>query len=148
MAEIEPAASGRDYRVRRFGRDPETAELLIGLIARGEKTATFTSPWLFEADPGKAPVAGGYTVVTDFSGRPQLLLRTVAVTTQRFDEITERESRHEGPAVRPLQAWRKVHWAYFERVLAPLGKAPSPDMPVTMERFELVCRSSAALGGA
>jgi uncharacterized protein YhfF len=42
--------------------------------------------------------------------------------------------------VRSLDAWRRVHQAFFERTLKPLGKTWSSGMPVTLERFEVVCR--------
>jgi uncharacterized protein YhfF len=43
--------------------------------------------------------------------------------------------------VRPIEAWREVHRRYFDRVLAPLGRAWALDMPVTLERFEVACRA-------
>jgi uncharacterized protein YhfF len=127
------------FRIRHFGQDARVADLLVNLIAVGEKTGTFTSPWLFEGNPNETPVLGGYTVVTDFFAKPKLLLRTTAVSTMRFDEISEVETSLDGPSVRPLAVWRRVHWAYFERSLAKLDRTPSLDMPVTFEKFEVVC---------
>ena len=128
-------------RIRYFGQDARVADLLVNLIAVGEKTGTFTSPWIFEGNRNETPVLGGYTVVTDIAGNPRLLLRTTAVRTMRFDEISEAETLVDGPAVRMLDVWRQVHWAYFERELASLNRTPSTDMPVTVEEFEVVCDS-------
>ena len=127
------------FRVRHFGQDTRVADLLAGLIAAGEKTGMFTSPWIFEGKPNETPMVGGYTVVTNFLAEPRLLLRTTAVSTMRFDEISEKETSVDGPAVRNLHVWRRVHWAYLGRELAKLDRKPSQDMPITIEKFEVVC---------
>jgi len=127
------------YRIRYFGTDAAVAKLLADLIRRGEKTVTFTTPWIYAHNRNATPVAGGYTIVTDFAGTPELILRTTGVKTMRFDEISERESQFEGPGARPLDAWQRIHWDYFSQVLAPIGKAPADEMPVTVEYFEVIC---------
>jgi len=38
----------------------------------------------------------------------------------------------------PLAEWRDVHWAFFSRRCAELGRVASLDMPVVCERFERV----------
>ncbi len=138
---ISPPPASDFFRVRHFGEDARVADLLVGLIASGQKTGTFTSPWLFEGKPNETPVVGGYTVVTNFLAEPRLLLRTTGVSTMHFDEISEKETSLDGPAVRNLDVWRRVHWAYFGRKLADLDRKPSPDMPITIEKFEVVCVS-------
>lgn len=127
------------FRVRHFGQDARVADLLADLVAAGKKTGTFTSPWLYAGKPNETPVVGGYTVVTNFLAEPRLILRTAAVRTMRFDEISEKETMVDGPAVRNLEVWRRVHWAYFSRELAKLDRIPSLDMPITIENFEVVC---------
>ncbi len=136
---IATPPSDRSYRVRHLGDNAAMAELLLNLILSGEKTVTFTSPWLFEGDQNLTPVAGGYTVLTDFEGRPGALLRTTSVKTLPFNEVTEADTQYEGPGARPLEAWRRIHWDFFTRVLELKGKAPTEDMPVTVEQFEVVC---------
>ena len=126
-------------RARRFGSTPEMSDLLLGLVLEGEKSITSTSPWLYDEDLQAAPVVGDYWVVMDGAGKPAAVLRTTEVTTLPMDQVTEQYSRYEGPSVRPIEAWRMVHWNFFTRVLAPLGKAPTAEMPVTLERFEIVC---------
>ena len=69
------------------------------------------------------------------------MLRTTEVKQTRFDAVTAEDSQYEGKPVRPIEAWRKVHRDFFDRVLQPLGKAWASDMPVTLERFEVVCRA-------
>jgi len=139
QGEMKSPPANDFFRVRHFGQDSRIADLLVSLISTGNKTGTFTSPWLFDGKPNETPVVGGYTVVTSFLAEPRLLLRTTAVNTMRFDEISEMETRVDGPAVRALDVWRRVHWAYFGRELEKLDRVPSLDMPVTVEEFEIVC---------
>lgn len=133
----EPA--DRPFRVRRFGGTPEMNDLLLGLVLAGEKTITSTSPWLYDDDLQAAPVVDDHWVVLDGAGRPGAVLRTTVVKTLPMDQVTGEDSQYEGPTVRSIEAWRKVHWNFFTRVLVPLEKAPTVDMPVTLERFEVVC---------
>ena len=143
--EIGESKQNQTIRVRYFGRTERTADLLLDLIRNGEKTVTFTSPWIYDGDPNATPVIGGYTVVTDFAGRPSLVLKTTEVYTKPFQAISEQDSQYEGPGARPLEAWRRIHWDFFTDVLAPSGRSPAEDMPVTVERFEVVCPKTRTL---
>lgn len=127
-------------RTRRFGDTPEMNDTLLALILQGEKSITALSPWVYAGDPVATPIPGGYSIVLDGKGAPRAVLRTTSLKTVSFDQVTADDSRYEGEGVRAIEAWRKVHWDYFTRKLAPLGKAPAQDMPVTLERFEVVCR--------
>lgn len=129
-------------RVRRFGDTEEMTSQLNALILSGEKTMTAYSPWLVSIDASKQSAEGGYSVLVDAVGAPQAILRTTSLRTLRFDTVTAEDSQYEGKPVRPLAAWQRVHKAYFERSLAPAGKAWAPDMPVTLELFEVVCGAS------
>jgi uncharacterized protein YhfF len=137
----EPPVDGF-YRVRNFGDNEAMATLLLDLITAGEKTVTFPIPWLYEGTRELTPTVGGYVVVTDFTGTPGALLRTTSITTRAFNEITEDYTRFEGPGARTLEAWRDIHWKFYTRVLKPRGRSPTHNMPVTAERFELVCTAS------
>jgi uncharacterized protein YhfF len=137
--ERERAPAPAFVRVRHFGDNAATAALILDLIRRGEKSVTFTTPALYAGRREVTPVVDDIVVVTDFAGRPGAVVRTTSVRTVAFNEVTEADSRYEGPPVRPLEAWRRVHWAYFTRELAPLGQAPSETLAVTIERFELLC---------
>jgi uncharacterized protein YhfF len=139
LAERAREAPPPFVRVRRFGDNAATAALILDLVRRGEKSVTFTTPALYAGRREVTPVVDDIVVVTDFEGRPGAVVRTTSVRTVPFNEVTEADSRYEGPPVRPLEAWRRVHWAFFTRELAPLGQAPSETLAVTIERFELLC---------
>ncbi|HUG03443.1 MAG TPA: ASCH domain-containing protein, partial [Steroidobacteraceae bacterium] len=109
----EPA--DRPLRARRFGSTPEMSDLLLGLVLAGEKTITSTSPWLYDGDLQAAPAPGDYWVVMDGVGEPSAVLRTTGVKTLPMNEVTQQDSQLEGPSVRSIEAWRKVHWKFFTR---------------------------------
>ena len=127
------------YRLRRFGNNAALADVLLNLIISGQKTGTYALPWLFEGDENLTPVAGGYSVVTDSDGKPRVLLLTTSLKTLPYNQITEEETQYEGPNARALEVWRQIHWPYFSRALELKGKTPTEEMPVTLERFEVVC---------
>jgi uncharacterized protein YhfF len=127
-------------RVRRFGDTAAMTSALHGLILSGEKTITATTPWLTAVDPSRRGFPGAFWVIVDAEGAPQGVLRTTEIKQARFDQVTEDDSQFEGKPVRPIEVWRQVHRDFFNRVLQPLGKSWSADMPVTLERFEVVCR--------
>jgi uncharacterized protein YhfF len=136
------AGAGADaaVRERRLGVTPESTNTMYSLILAGEKSMTTTSPWLYEADPALRPVVGGYSVLLDAEGRAAAVLRTTEVKELPFDRVTAEDSRYEGKPIRPLPAWRETHVRFFNRELKPLGREWSATMPVTLERFEVVCR--------
>lgn len=128
-------------RIRRFGDTDPMTDALNSLILSGEKTITATTPWLTTVDPSRRGFVGAYWVLVNPRGEPVGVLRTTEVKQTRFDAVTAEDSQYEGKPVRPIEAWRKVHQDFFNRVLQPLGKAWASDMPVTLERFEVVCRT-------
>ena len=131
---------GDFYRVRTFGRERQMSDGILRYIEAGEKTVTFTLPWTYTGDKNATPVVGGYSVVTDLAGAPRFILRTTAVKTLPYEKVSAEEAQYEGPGVRTQEDWRRVHWAFFTASLQPVGKTPALDMPVTVERFEVVCK--------
>ncbi len=135
------AAADAPLRLRRFGETRDASARLQALILSGEKTVTATTPWIYDADAAQRPEEGGWSLLLDADGRPAAVLRTTTVKTVPFGAVTADDSQYEGKPVRPIEAWREVHQRYFDRVLAPLGRRWSADMPVTLERFEVACRA-------
>jgi uncharacterized protein YhfF len=126
------------FQVWHFGNGPELADKLCGLVLEGRKTATAALVWEAEADPDTAPVPDGYSVVTDFGGTPQCVIRTTEIRTLPFDEVDADFAFDEGEGDRSLDHWRQVHWDYFAKRCVELGKVPDLKMPVICERFALL----------
>lgn len=139
LPEISTPPEDGYYRVRSIGGTPEATEIITKLILAGDKTGTFTSPWMYEGDQSITPVISGYSVLTDSTGTPRAVLRTTSLLTLPFNQITEKETALDGPAIRSLDVWQPIHVRFFTNELETRGKAFVEDMPVSVEKFEVVC---------
>ncbi len=139
LPQLDTAPADNFYRVRSIGSTPESTAIITRLILEGQKTGTFTSPWMYEGDRSITPVAGGYSVLLDETQSPRAVLKTTELMIVPFDQITEKETAIDGPAVRPLDVWRPIHVTFFTTELEARGKAFAQDMPVTVEKFEVMC---------
>jgi len=126
------------YQVWYFGLGSEDAKDLCNLVLQGVKTATASLPWEYEKKPEDAPVAGGYSVVTNYEGIPQCVIRTTELRVTPFNEVDAQFAFDEGEGDLSLDYWRKVHWNYFSRRCAEIHREPSETMLVNCERFQLL----------
>ena len=134
--------AGEPYQIWYFGNTPELAEELVGLMLAGKKRATTSLELEFRDKPEEAPVEGGYSVVTDFEGHPQCIVRTTEVRTIPYNEVDADLAFDEGEGDQSLDYWRGVHWEYFTRQCTEFGVHPSETMQVMCERFELLFPNS------
>jgi uncharacterized protein YhfF len=132
------AFQDKPYVVDSFGDSSRLADELGALVASGVKTATCGSLWEYEAEGIPIPEPGMITVVVDGKGLPLCIIETLEAVVQPFDAVDRRFAFEEGEGDRTLEYWRKVHWDYFSRTLAAIGRAPSGEMPLVCERFRLL----------
>jgi uncharacterized protein YhfF len=112
-----------------FGDNRELADLLLALVLEGKKRAT-----CWAASEGlKGTAVGKSMVVLDSVQQPRAVLRTVELTSRRFDEVDETFAFDEGEGDRSLRYWREAHQRYFTRL-----NQYSPNMLLWCERFELL----------
>ncbi len=133
-----PSLPATGYKTRTFGRSAEMADILLALIASGEKTGTFALAAEYQRDSSAQPFQGDHFVVTWFDGRPALVYRVTEVATVPFSGIGPEHVAVEGPNARQVDIWRKIHWPYWSGMLHEWGLEPSEDMPVIFQRFELL----------
>ena len=126
------------FQVWHFGLGHEDAAELCSLVLEGKKTATASLPWEYEGKHEDAPVLDGYSVVTDFEGNPQCVLRTTEIRVLPFNQVDAEFAFDEGEGDQSLDYWRQVHWDYFSRRCADMGKEPDTEMLVNCERFQLL----------
>ena len=136
-----------DYEVRWIGLDDETTEQVLELIASGDKTGTFTLPWIVERTGQPQPQAGRCIVLIDYRGAPRLLVRLTRVEQVAFGDVTERDTAIDGSPVRALATWKPLHTRYWNDLLRPFGLRVSDDMPVLVEAFELCYEAGQAATG-
>jgi uncharacterized protein YhfF len=125
-------------QVWHFGDGEALARELADLVLHGRKRATAGLLWDAEDDPNATPVPGGYSLVTDFAGAPLMILRTSQVETRRFGDVDAGFAAAEAEGDGSLASWRAGHWDYFSRRCEAIGRVPSEDMPVLLERFDLI----------
>jgi uncharacterized protein YhfF len=134
------AASAADatYTAWQFGYGVEQGDRLLECVLSGPKRATAGALWAYEAEGEAVPVVGDFSVLLDGHGVARCIIRTTSVAVVPFDEVDAAFAYDEGEGDRSLEYWRDVHWEYFTRELASLGRAATPAMPVVCERFEIV----------
>ncbi len=131
-----PVAS--DYSVRWIGLDHDSTEQVIDLILAGDKTGTFTLPWIVEQTDHPHPGAGDAIILIDFEGHPRLLFELTDISTVNFGDVTEEHTAVDGTPVRDLTIWKPLHTTYWNGMLKPFGLEVSASMPVWIERFNLL----------
>ena len=141
LARARDRVAGRPWDPRWIGLDDASTEQVIGLIERGDKTGTFTLPWILDATGQAMPAAGDLIVLVDFRGQPRLLLQLTAVTVVRFGAVGAQHTAIDGTPVRRLDIWRPLHTRYWNELLEPFGRGVEDDMPVLVERFVMVTKN-------
>ena len=135
---VAALAEAPRYQVRWIGLDHDSTEQVMELIQAGDKTGTFTLPWLIERTEQPEPQVGDPIILIDFNGKPRLLVRLTAIHTVTFGEVSEADIAIDGTPVRSMEVWKPLHTQYWNGLLEPFGLEVSDDMPVLIEPFELL----------
>lgn len=121
-----------------FGDSPELAHDLVELVLHGPKRATAGLAAWNDLHPEDAPVADGYSIVTEFDGTPRCVVRTAWLDRRPLRDVDATFAWDEGEGDRTLPDWMDGHRRYFGRVCPSLGIPLSDDIAVQLERFELL----------
>ncbi len=120
-----------------FGATPDQADELLELVLAGDKTATASALWDYEAEGEDLPTEGTLGIVVDGSGRPRALVVTTRVRVVPFDEVDADHARAEGEGDRSLEHWRQVHERFFTEHPSR-DRAFARDMPVVLEELRVL----------
>ena len=126
------------YQVRWIGLDHASTEEVLELIASGDKTGTYTLPWIVGQTSQPAPAIGDTIIMIDFEGHPRQLVQLTHIERVDFGAITTAHTAIDGTPVRDLAIWKPLHTSYWNMLLAPFGRSVSDDMPVWVEQFRLL----------
>ena len=138
LATDESVDRSTAYQTWYFGNSGPMARELADLVLAGKKTATASLKAVNDAEPEKAPIDDGYSVVTDFDGEPICVIRTMEIRHLPFKEVDAQFASDEGEGDQTLEYWRQVHWEYFVREAAEHEIAFDEDSIVCCERFALL----------
>ncbi|HEX6121433.1 MAG TPA: ASCH domain-containing protein [Dongiaceae bacterium] len=124
-----------EFTIFSFGDSQDLCDHVLAETRAGRNRATASLRWAYES---RLPKVGAIAIATDWAGAPRAVLVTRRVDIVPYDEVDEDFALAEGYVADPLNEWREVHWAFFCRRCAELGRVASLDMPIVCERFELV----------
>ena len=128
----------RFYEVFQIGNSPEAADEGATLIKQGVKTATSSLLWTYQATNKPLPAVGSLSIVIDGRGHPVCVVETMAVEMKGFADVDAAFAYDYGEWDRTLETWRAYCWAFNAPRCHALGKAPTPEMPLVCERFQVV----------
>ncbi len=135
-AHVPGLAESTPYTVKVFGNNPDMAKLLLNLIRTGQKTGTFFLAWEYEDSGKPVPAKGDWVLVTDAAGIPGCVYQITSMETVPFDKMEARHVQCEGPQLRDLDAWKKLHWDFWTQQLANSSRQPESSMPVLCMTFK------------
>ncbi|MSR08601.1 MAG: ASCH domain-containing protein [Gammaproteobacteria bacterium] len=131
------AAAGA-CQVRWIGLDHESTEQVLALIEAGDKTGSFTLPWIVAHTTQPEPRVGDPIILIDFLGQPRLLVQLTGLEEVTFGALDERHTAVDGPPVRALAIWKPLHTRYWNGMLKPFGLQVTADMPVLVEQLDVL----------
>ena len=129
---------GDDYQVRSLGIDAETTTQILEYIKTRDKVATFSLPWVIEANDFPYSEPGTPIVLCDYVGTPHLIVQLTDVRETTFGDIGYAESSLDGPPVQDPEVWIPLHRTYWNGLLGAYGRECTDDMPVLIEPFDYV----------
>lgn len=129
---------GDNYQVRSLGIDAETTTQILDYIKTRDKVATFSLPWVIEANGFPYSEPGTPIVLCDYAGIPHLIVQLTDVRVTTFGDISYAESSLDGPPVQDPEVWIPLHCQYWNGLLAAYGRECTDDMPVLIEPFDYV----------
>ncbi|MBK5970976.1 MULTISPECIES: ASCH domain-containing protein [Thiorhodovibrio] len=136
----EGRRQSRQFDAYHFCADQKNADTCAELVLNGDKRATAGLVWSYEAEAEPLPEVGKLTVITDWSKTPRCIIETTAVEIRPFKDVDSAFAFEEGEGDKTLESWRKEHWKFFSAECHELGIEPSQEMPVVLERFQVVYR--------
>ena len=129
---------GEEYQVRSLGIDADTTEQILAFIKTREKVATFSLPWVIEANGFRYSTPGIPIVLCDYEGAPRLVIRLTEVREIAFGDIGPAETSLDGPPVQDPDIWIPLHRQYWNGLLKTYGRECLDDMPVLVEPFDYI----------
>lgn len=137
-----PAAEGREHSTNYdsfyFCADEENANHCANLVLQGEKRATASLLWSYEPEDETLPEVGQLSVITNWDGDPQCIVEVTSVQIIPFNEVPADFAYEEGEGDKSLEFWRRVHWEFFSQECKQIGREPTEDMPVVLEKFKVL----------
>ncbi|MEG3655960.1 ASCH domain-containing protein [Arenibacter palladensis] len=125
-------------KVLHFSDNEQDADHSVGLVLKNLKNAASFSLLGLQHRKEPLPKVGAFMILTDWNGKAKCIVRTTAVKLKPFFSITKEYVQIDGLGDKSLEYWKKYHWDYFSRELAPFNRVPRDSMIVVCVEFEKV----------
>ncbi|QEE14700.1 ASCH domain-containing protein [Promethearchaeum syntrophicum] len=129
---------GKDFEVWHFCNNESDANNLAELVRKGIKCATASLYDVYQAENEPIPSIGSHSVIINYDGLPQSIIRTTKVDIVPFEEVSADFARIEGEGDKSLNYWRRVHNEFFSEESKVYNVAFTPRSLVICEQFEVV----------
>lgn len=121
-----------------FCDNEKDANKCAELVLQDIKKATATSLWWFRHHGEELPKAGDISIVTNWEGYPQAIIKTTRIEQVPFAQVTLEFAQVEGEGDKSLNYWKEVHEAYYRREMEESGAVFHEDMIIICEYFEKI----------
>jgi uncharacterized protein YhfF len=129
MAQIPADKAAVEQMWQAFRQATGSGAALTGAFAFGDTPAMADEP---------LPQPGDHCVVLGGGGEPVCVIRTTDVRVSPFDLVDAAFAWDEGEGDRSLSYWQQAHREFFQRQCERAGVPFGDDLPVVLERFDLV----------
>lgn len=128
------------YGAFAFGSSSHQAAHLLSLILAGEKTATSSAVFEYEATETPIPEPGSLSIVLNEHGQPSCVIETHAVHRLPFDEVDFALCSKEGED-KNLASWQNNHLEFFKEIAHKSDLEFTEESEIIFEEFRVIHRS-------
>ncbi|QLG44110.1 ASCH domain-containing protein [Costertonia aggregata] len=122
-----------------FHDNKEDANRLADLVMKGKKKASSGLYLWYKEANADLPKAGTKSIITNFDGTAQAIIKITKVDTIPFNQISKEYAAMDmGTNIEPLKKWKKAHWDFFANTMKQGGNEPTEKILVVCERFETI----------
>ena len=132
--------TNKSYTSWHFCDNEKDANELAKLVREKVKRGTTSLYYFYELENEELPKEGNCSVITDWNGIAQCIIKTKKVTIRAFKDISEEFAKIEGEGDKSLKYWRQVHVDSFTRESKRHEIVFSQNTLVVFEEFEMVYR--------
>ncbi|MCM4150077.1 ASCH domain-containing protein [Arenibacter sp. N53] len=125
-------------KVFHFSDNEQDADQVVNLVIKNLKKAASFSLLGLQYRKEPLPKIGAFMIITDWNGKAKCIIRTKSVKLKPFFSISTDYVQLEGLGDKSLEHWKKYHWNYFTRELAPYERVPRDSMIVVCVEFDKV----------
>ena len=129
---------GKQFDVWHFCNNESDANSLAELVRKGIKCATASLYEVYQAENEPIPTKDCYSVIINYDGLPQSIIRTTKVDIVPFEEVSAKFARIEGEGDKSLYYWRRVHTEFFSEESELCNVPFTLRSLVICEQFEVV----------